>query len=232
MLEKLEEFLPKHLINDVCELYEKNDKAHRLDHVIPVLEHAELIISRFDELKSYREQILTGAFMHDMMSWANRDQHHYLGAIKAAHLLGSYNVFIGDEDAVMQVANAVNEHRASFKGERTHIVSHAVAAADRGPVNFQSYLARAIKFRCKKVDPSNLTRQQITRLIDEALEHLNDKFGPFGYAWERMPTYTNELYGQDIQEMQRLLAARNTREGYPKCHEVGHVILKKMGADV
>jgi len=231
MLEKLEEFLPKALIDNVCALYERNDKAHRLDHVIPVLEHAEMIIGQFGELKPHREHILAGAFMHDMMSWANREQHHYLGAVKAAWLLGQYNVFVYEPLAPLWVANAINEHRASFKGERSHKVSHAVAAADRGPINFEGYFKRAIKFRTKNCDVSNLTTCQITRLVNDALEHLNDKFGIQGYAWERMPNYTHLLYEKEIEHMKNLLNFRETRSR-DECWSVGLGLLKKMGADV
>lgn len=201
----LEEYIPRKLIDQALAEYRMNDAAHLEDHAFNVVLHADIIIKRFPELQEYRGVILIAALLHDVKCHINRDKHHILGALAVyreymnTHMFTRCNYFPTE---ITMIEEAVLEHRASWKYKRSHNVSEAVAAADRGKPELLAYLRRAVRYRYAQLPEGvSLTDQIKARIVRESLEHMRDKFGVNGYAWETMPKYTLLMYEEDINEM-------------------------------
>lgn len=214
-LELVSPYLPKPVIEAVLGYLAKNDLAHQANHVLAVVEHADVIIKAFPgELEGLRKPIITAAFMHDSFCWKDRDEHHLLAYDYLLDLLPDIGFSQSDTEAA---ALACMEHRASWKGPRDSLCSQAVAAADRGPIDFKGDLKRAMRYRVTRdnLDWGNMTFGELSELISNSADHLVDKFGPEGYAWKTIPTYTSRLYDRQIDTMKRILKSwkqNNDRE--------------------
>lgn len=198
-------FLSDTLMDEIVIHCNKNDPAHKLDHVLGVVKHAELIINTFsDELMEHRKLILTGAYIHDAMCHVDRKEHHVLGAKYALSILEElepqFNVY-----ERMLIAQSVLEHRASWSGKRINIISEAVAAADRGPIECVSYVKRAVRYRTNQLNIKRLTKEMKFSIVYDAVKHNKEKFGTNGYAYAQMSQYTERLYKDNIIKMCHIL---------------------------
>lgn len=197
--------------------YKQNDAAHQPDHVLMVMAEAADIIAHFPELEKWRKQIMLGCLFHDTHCHVDRDMHHLLGAEHAAEALRfnreNYGISLSD---TYLIAQAVLEHRASWKYPRINPVSNAVASADRGYPDLQKYIRRAVQYRYKRMAVIN-----INTIIDESIEHMVEKFGEGGYAWESYPTYAAILHHDAIATVKEKLGSKEGRaalKDYAKLH--------------
>jgi hypothetical protein len=211
--EVLEDYLPREFINQALGEYGKNDSAHLQDHAINVVLHADKITERFPELTKHRHVILTAALLHDVKCHVNRDKHHILGALAVyrQYIKSHFTTrsFFRYEEVTM-IEEAVLEHRASWKHKRSHDVSEAVAAADRGKPELMSYLRRAVRYRYAQLPEGVMAGDAIkNNIIAESLVHVREKFGTGGYAWETMPKYTLMMYEKEITVMKEAVMPSN-----------------------
>lgn len=187
--------------------YKKNDPAHQPDHAITVMNEASSIIARFPQLEKWRKQIMLGCLFHDTHCHVDRDMHHLLGANHVQRILGAsaddYGLSLAD---VYLISQAVLEHRASWKYPRINPVSNAVASADRGYPDLQKYIRRAVQYRYKRMAVINMNT-----IISESIEHMIEKFGDDGYAWESYPDYAQTMHGKVIEEIKETLRSPSGR---------------------
>lgn len=202
-----------------------NDKAHDWNHVMGVVEHANKIVEVFsEELDEYRSLIIAGAFMHDAQCHVDRKLHHELGAAWVMNEAFSFWDCGFSNSEQWMVAQAILEHRASWVSKRINPVSEAVAAADRGPVNFRNYLKRAIQYRTSNgISPNNEGMRVM--VISDAAAHIQEKFGSHGYAFQNVSRYTMQMYGEEITKLHRILEAYNAEE----IVELGEELLVELG---
>lgn len=200
---KLVDFLPVAIIEDVVRNCELNDQAHKADHVFGVVLQADKYIQRFQELRPYREIILTAALMHDNCSNLNRPEHHILGARYAANMFALYAPDMFDAEELSMICLAILEHRASWKKDRSNLVSDAVASADRGTPNLVRMIKRAMMYRFSEIgEPAHLTQEQVDYIIDGSVAHIREKYGLGGYAWDKTPSYYRKMFSHQIEDIQ------------------------------
>jgi len=187
--------------------YKLNDAAHQPDHALVVMAEASDIIAHQPELEKWRKQIMLGCLFHDTHCHVDRDMHHLLGAEHAIEALSPHAADYGLSRAdIYLIGQAVLEHRASWKYPRINPVSNAVASADRGYPDLQKYIRRAVQYRYKR-----MTMININTVIDESIEHMVEKFGDGGYAWESYPTYAAIMHGDAIAKVKEQLGSEKGR---------------------
>jgi hypothetical protein len=204
---ELVSFLPTVVIDDVLLNLQRNDRAHRWDHVLGVVLEAEKIIAANPELDRYKRVIYVAALMHDTMCHKGRDNHNVQGAIHACATISTYVPSLFNAVEMDLLYWAIVEHRASWKLARSSHVSDAVASADRGCPDLYRFLKRAVLYRVSKL-PDNyvISVETINVICIDSLDHIHDKYGPNGYAWDTIPQYGQELYDKEIQAIKESLS--------------------------
>lgn len=197
-------FLSERIRKEVIRNLDINDPAHRQDHILAVVSFATEIATMQKLSVSDRRCLLAAAFMHDIGCNRDRDTHHMLGAILTARLLGGEDSPF-NTDEVVTVCQAVHEHRASYKEKRSGLISDLTRIADAGRLNPETFGDRAISYRFNRFDVPNadVNYQQIKEgIINDAAEHLKDKYGKNGYMWESYPEIGMQMFAAEIDEMQ------------------------------
>lgn len=135
--------------------YMLHDEVHNIYHVIDVTMRA-LCMNKKLNLNIPRDQIIIAGLAHDMFSVVNREQHH-VGAYnwvmrhrRSKRLFGYYKFRRIDYSTI---AHAVLEHRASYRGKYTSLLSELISAADRDKPDLMVLIERV--YKCAK-DPSNI----------------------------------------------------------------------------
>lgn len=185
----------------------KNDVAHYFDHVSDVICNAHRIASTqtcFVDVATDEErykivrQSLLGALLHDTACWRDRATHHWIaaewvyGLIEDRAALEHYGLSVED---VIEVTIAIREHRASWEGERKHLVSEIVAAADRGSFEITECLRRSYLFgRFNK----NLNKAEATH---HAAMHIGEKYGAKGYVYDNLPNFCLKANADNIKAL-------------------------------
>lgn len=180
----------EHLIHFAKTNIERNDVAHWFDHVGAVVKQG-LFLSRLVTVESSKaiadkcnRIVATAALLHDTACWMDRDRHHEIAAewimdtLDNQESLDFYGLI---PDEVPIIAKAILEHRASWQLKRSCLESEIVAAADRGKLEYEECLRRSYLYgRFKKgLDPD--------QALTHACEHIAEKFGVRGYAYENLP---------------------------------------------
>lgn len=176
-----------------------NDEAHNVEHVRAVILLGDEICTRMEVDDQTRRMVLAGCLLHDLGCRYDRKTHHLISYGLAFEYLDKYGRGEYSEQDVMLVARACLEHRASYEGQPTHLVSELVALADRGNVTTEAYreyyITRSIQFHgCN-------TRYNLDAVKEEVLKHIPDKFGVNGYAWKTYPKIGFKVFGGAIEEL-------------------------------
>lgn len=196
LLEEIDMELDTILTTVVGPFYELNDRAHKLDHAIAVkeqgLEMVDILTTKGYRIK--KEEVITAALLHDVRLYEGREDHHLLG----------YKLLMDEEPFAIwfdefcsefrmskrNIAHAVLEHRAGYRGQYYSPVSEVISSADRGYPNLSGILTRSIKY-------NNGNKANV-------LHHMVDKFGKGGYAI--YPALYRLCYDERLQEMQATIA--------------------------
>lgn len=201
-------FLPPAWVERVLVEYDRNDVAHQRDHAIAVVNAAHDIIQLSSELESHRQVILTGALLHDIKCWVNRDKHHILGALAAKRVMAENPDVLGlfNENDIINIEVCILEHRASWKHARSNLLSDCVASADRGDVDINAYLRRAIRYRYSHMPAGTKVTHDIKmNIVEDSVQHMREKFGVRGYAWATLPHYTKLRCEQQIEHTKQVI---------------------------
>ena len=197
MKERFEEAItifPKHFNQEMLNYIAKADQAHDIDHIMWVVNNALDLMAKLPEkTDEFRKEIILAAFCHDIGCFVGREEHH----THSADLLARHYTQLPKEINLALVDSAIRKHRASYKGDRTHIVEELVAAADRGEPNLNGYLRRSVKYNIgtvKDLDTYN-------KFVDTVYGHMKKKFGRMGYAYMTAPRFWLEMYTEQIGEM-------------------------------
>lgn len=189
-----------HLVSAITQKYEDywkfNDLGHRADHFSDVYATALSIVSRLDIKNIKVEHICLVAYFHDLFSWS-RKNHHLLSK---CFILTTDCRIVSDichtPELRLLVANACAEHRASYTGEHSSVLSELMSSADRGmPGDVELKLQRAMDYR-RATRSSELSEDQ---LMVESIQHQKDKFGRNGYA--RYPEMYKRAFAEELEEM-------------------------------
>lgn len=189
----IREGLKKYIENEIFKSYEKNDDAHKLDHIMYVIDRSFMFASRVPDINM--EMVYVIAAYHDIGHYIDAENHE---KISGKMLLEDKNLrkFFSEEE-IKIMSEAVSDHRASSKNEPRSIYGKIVSSADRN-VLIEVPLKRTYSYR-KKHSP-NLSLDEI---IEESRLHLLDKFGKNGYATTKM-YFEDEDYKKFLEDITEL----------------------------
>ena len=177
----------------VIENYKLNDAGHQIDHAESVCDLGLAINTKL-QLGLSERNIITAAYMHDIFANMNdkqqRSKHQELSYLAVLDTKWIDNTFIDNDDDIINVALACREHRASFRGEYSSLLSELIASADRGFPNFRAYLKRGLLHH--GVDN-----------LDDAIDHLKKKYGRDGYA--KYPELYAKYFKDELYELHDIL---------------------------
>lgn len=180
--------LQSRVIFFVNKFYEKNDAAHGLDHIEEV--HSLAIKMARSIVYTRLDLIMLAVYFHDTMVHNGRVDHE----LKARDLVLSKECNFLFENICKQdrelVAQAVAEHRASYTGKFTSVLSEIVSSADRGIPDFKSIYERSLEYASAHgfKDPKSYT-----------VEHMIKKYGRNGYA--NYPILYKNYFKKELEAM-------------------------------
>ncbi len=170
------ESLKKYIEEEILPNYKQNDEGHNLSHIKYVIRRSLKFANEVENINL--DMVYTIAAYHDICIHVSREEHEHLSA---QYLMNDINLkkFFNDEQ-IKIMSEAVEDHRASSSNEPRSIYGKIVSSADRNTLLEQPF-KRTFAYKLKK--EYYLTLED---LIDRAYEVLMNKFGPNGYAREKM----------------------------------------------
>jgi HD superfamily phosphohydrolase YqeK len=182
------EIISSELVNKIMVLvlpyYETNDEGHQIDHAIGVTNIALNMLKalHLGMVQEMKIDIFLAAMLHDIRADQRKD-HHLLGCLESYNNLEIRKLIEQYATNPMNVWYAIYEHRASYSGTFTSLVSEIVSSADRAEPDVEKWVARVKK-------------GNINENMEEALSHIQKKMGRNGYA--RLPFVYMDYYGESI----------------------------------
>lgn len=167
--------------------YEKNEKAHGIEHIITVLDHANNISKNYDVNPN---MIYTIVAFHDIGHHIDKDNHEKISADMMKEYKELNNFFSKEEIKIM--IQAVEDHRASSSHEPRNLYGKIISAADKNHT-VETAIQRTYLYGIKYF-PEYSKNQIYERIYN----HLDEKFGKNGYAKvyikdENFESFKNEL---------------------------------------
>ena len=117
-------------LKPILESFYNNSEGHGIKHVMDVMYRA-LHYNESLNLKLNKKEIVLASLLHDMYSGSSRKTHHILGHDYV--MKSTSKVFDGLNKE--SIAKAILEHRASYTGEYSSLLSELISSADRGEPN-------------------------------------------------------------------------------------------------
>ena len=185
-------------IESIIERYKNFDGAHDDQHARMVIENSEHIainMMRDEDVELNMNMVKVIAAMHDLGLEYDRATHH----LKSGEIVRNEERLkeFFNEDQIEIIAKAVEEHRASYKGEYTSVYSKIVSDADRMN-DINTMIIRTYKWNRKHFPEHN-----DEEIYNEVVSHLQDKFGEKGYA------RFNTKYAEDMLNQSRKIIMNN-----------------------
>ena len=153
--------------------YSKNEKAHGLDHIKYVIRRSFELIEQ-NNLEVESNIVYVVASYHDIGHHINPKKHELVSAEIMSKDKKLKQFF--DEDELVVIKEAIEDHRASSDHEPRSIYGKIVSSADRNNT-VEQCLERSYYYG-KKLSPN----ASDIELYERAYKHLNLKFGYNGYA--------------------------------------------------
>lgn len=179
---------------DILSKYYNNSKSHGLDHVREVSRRALEIKYGYPDIDFECNDImiiLAGLF-HDIMSEQNREHHETVGAEIFLKEIKKFTfIDILSEEEINKVAEAITQHRASYKGKYSNKFCELMAAADRDKPDLFKIIRRSYNFI--RENDSRLKEEEI---LEEVKKHLIDKFSRDGYM--KYPEFYAKIYELEL----------------------------------
>ena len=171
--DKINPTLKEYIEESVFPQYEKNEKAHDINHINYVIRRSFELIKQ-NNLDVNENYVFTIAAYHDIGHHIDSKKHELISAEMMYKDKKLKDFFT--ETEIMIIKEAIEDHRASSNHEPRSVYGKIVSSADRNNT-VEQCLERSFYYG-KKLDP-NATEQE---LYKRAFFHLNEKFGENGYA--------------------------------------------------
>lgn len=171
----MREGLREYIGNEILPQYEKLS-GHTSDHVGQVISGSFEIITEMEKIDASMAYVI--AAYHDLGRLINDDTHN----IESGKMLAkdkNLRRFFTDQEIKIMI-EAVEDHRASLKGDPRSIYGKIVSTADRD-MNVDDMLERSYDYT-KLLHPE----MSDDEVIEEARVHLREKFSPDGYGAKKM----------------------------------------------
>ena len=164
--------LETYIETEIFPLYERNELSHGINHIHTVIKRSLHIAKEYEVDKN---MVYTIAAYHDLGHYINPKIHEKLSA----------EIFMKDKkikewftkEEIQIIKEAIEDHRASSKHEPRSIYGKIVSTADRTIKSIDVSIKRAYIYYINNF-PSIPKKERIQKVY----EHLNDKYGPNGYA--------------------------------------------------
>lgn len=188
-IEKIREFLER----EIVPLYDHFDAGHGRDHVHTVMSQSLSLASHYPEVDTCL--LLTAAAYHDLGLAYGRDEHHIHSAriVRDDQRLRQWF----NEEEIITIADAAEDHRASSGHEPRTIYGRIVAEADR-IIDSETIVRRTLQYGLSH-EPSLDREAQYRRLMD----HMLEKYADGGYLKLWIPYGDN---ARRLQEFRQTLA--------------------------
>ena len=163
--------LVSYIEKEIFPIYDKNEKAHDISHIINVINHA------FNISKNYEvdlNMIYTIASFHDIGHHIDKENHETISADIMSKDENLKEFFNSEELEIIKLA--IEDHRASSSRIPRSIYGKIISAADKN-LTVEIAITRTYLYS-KKYYPE-FTH---SALYEEIYNHLNEKFGKNGYA--------------------------------------------------
>jgi len=185
--------LKSYIENNILQEYKQNDEGHNIEHIEFVLKRA------FEINKNYNlneDMLYTIVCYHDIACHINRDEHEKLSADRLYSDKRLRDFFSNDQ--IIEMKEAIEDHRASIEYEPRNIYGKILSSADR-KIDIDVYLKASMGFYMKK--QPNISNKD---LFEESYNFAIKKFGKQGYAVNKMYV-KDEKYQNFLQEIQYLI---------------------------
>ena len=188
-------------LKDVLDKFYGESEAHGRGHISEVMNKALRLNQKYN-LKVDPEEIVLTALLHDIFSNTNRDNHH----IEAYQwVMSSMYPRLANKEKRTRIANAIKEHRASYKDAYSSVLSELIATADRGYPDLDKILKR-MYIHVKETNST--TRNGYTmyytdrvlshkEILEQMVYHLEEKYSRKGYI-QYTKLYTIE-HGHELE---------------------------------
>ena len=192
--------LQNYIETEIFPLYERNEQSHGINHIHTVINRSLNIAKEYGVNKN---MVYTVAAYHDLGHYINPKIHEKLSA----------EIFMKDnkikkwftEEEIQIIKEAIVDHRASSNHEPRSIYGKIVSTADRTVKSIDVCIKRAYTYYINHC-PSTPKNERIQKVY----EHLNDKYGPNGYA----KTY---LYDEEFEiAKKKFIEALSDKEAFIK----------------
>lgn len=163
--------LVSYIEKEIFPVYDKNEKAHDISHIINVINHAFNISKNYDVDLN---MIYTIASFHDIGHHIDKENHETISADIMSKDENLKEFFNSEELEIIKLA--IEDHRASSSRIPRSIYGKIISAADKN-LTVEIAITRTYLYS-KKYYPE-FTHSE---LYEEIYKHLNEKFGKNGYA--------------------------------------------------
>lgn len=189
MIKKLKKYIEETIFPE----YQKNEKAHGIEHIQYVIARSFEIVEE-NALDVNSNMVYTIAAYHDIGHHINDEKHEEISA-KMMYKDKKLSSFFSEEERKI-MKEAIEDHRASAKKEPRNIYGKIVSSADRN-TTVEQCLERSYVYG-KKQNPEASNEE----LYESAFQVLTKKFGENGYA---KFYFKDKKYENFLKEIQNLL---------------------------
>ena len=164
---QINEELKKYIEQNVLLEYNKNEKAHGIEHINYVIRRSFELIKQ-NNLEVDHNKVYVIAAYHDIGHYIDPKKHEIISA-KIMSEDYNLNQYFSYEDLII-IIEAIEDHRASAYHEPRSIYGKIVSSADRNNT-IEQCLERSYYYG-KRLNPEFTDRE----LYERAFKHLNLKF--------------------------------------------------------
>jgi uncharacterized protein len=190
----INEELKKYIEEYIFPEYDKNEKAHGIDHIKYVINRSFELVEE-NNLDVNPNVVYTVAAYHDIAHHIDRKNHEKVSA-EMMYADNNLKKFFNEEELII-IRDAIEDHRASMEGDPRTIYGKIVSSADRNNT-VELCLKRTYSYG-KKIDPEATDEELFLR----AHKVLLEKFGVGGYA---KFYFRDKTYEEFLTELRELLA--------------------------
>ncbi len=190
---KVNSELQKYIENNIFPEYDKNEKAHGIEHIKYVIKRSFELVDEND-LDVDSNIVYTVAAYHDVGHHIDSKTHEIISADIMSKDENLRKFFT--EDEIKIIKEAIEDHRASAKDDPRSIYGRIVSSADRNN-SVEACLRRTYSYG-KKLNPNASDEELFLRAHDV----LTKKFGENGYA---KFYFKDKVYEEFLKELRELL---------------------------
>lgn len=185
----INESLKKYIEECIFPSYLKNDEAHNLKHIDYVVKRSFKFAKKVPNINY--DMVYVIAAYHDIGHYIDAKNHEKVSAEMLLNDEKLKDFFTKEQIEIMY--EAVYDHRASLEYEPRSIYGKIVSSADRN-TSIDNMLKRTYEYRMR-----HKRHYTLEEIIEESRMHVLDKFGPNGYAKNKM-YFKDEEYEKFLNE--------------------------------